>query len=1133
MNRKAQVTIFVIVGMMLLLSVTVILYMQQLAFQENLEDEARESIQDFVDVQSINHYVTSCLDKVATEGLVLLGEQGGVIYDYQGGLTNTTSPYFREGSLYLPHNFSEEILNASGEYEYVWHTRNLSYAIRSFNSCSLFQPGRPAILEILATSYYPVKEVYFSDYTSLYKNFQYGCFHELYNDEYMGISGFLGRNNIPRLCYYNGSNKKLANLSASNPCEYRHYDNKANPTSIQHQLETYIQNNIGVCVNFTPFTETYTAYNITVIDNVTVTSIIQKPKGILVRATYPFTISIGGKQPYVEKVDFHTTIQINIRQIYDYFFQTTINMVRDPFYNLIDDWDVQDVSLNRYYRSSFELSYERSPPYNYTNAYSYLDDVLTITDKASLLKGKPYAFSFAIKQRKPVLDYLHNPIQYGEFNGEPIDFQFYTNSTIRISPQAMDPDYDDLTFDYVGWKEDYDVWLNYSCCDDPSVVSSGCNLTNHILCQVNITTPRPEVWTSSPHFNSSVGYSEFDSNLSDIGYHEVNVVVTDEHGYRDFQTVRILIFDLPIANLTGYNLYSDILDSYASIEDIYILNGSNSTASIMAGTDISHYIFRDAVEGFHIFQENPILYLPNASHNFSDVTFGYFNYASLDSALRLEHELSLVVEQDSGGGLTIFSAPAFIDVNVSQCLPHGYASGRPIHGYIAPTINNFQDTQDYYWADGSLDDNYYNLPHVCCQPFDSTLSPGNLEGGKFYLNTQGCFSTTFTTCAPSNVANDYYAYLAGAYISDSNGLVVEVNETNYEGIFSTSFNDSLYGGSIVYPILESGDSKNDVFSVSYAQSCSGNRGNICSGKLNGTWSVQEICKDYNVSINQFARCQGPGYSGAPFVDRSCEGVDLTLTYPLNVHCQNFSSGDSFENDFLRVGFENSDYGNISAGNCAPAKTRFAQYPSSTKLYCDARCQDTTGDCGFEDIDECVCGDGSSVDGCNSIDANNFFNSSFGASDRFYCKTPLVACDEYCVVKSLDTAEGCYCATTTLSNMGYPDDNLIDAENQTFFPASGDYVVLSPATSRCCEHPSNPTIRVPGISGTVLGGGVCFRGSDYASDSIFENGDLLACDGNLLCCALGPTCSSSYSGSYPVSVFESKCGKTCGINRKWN
>lgn len=1139
MKTRAQVTLFVILGIVLLLAVTIILYLQQFATNQRLADQARDSVMDFVEVNAINHYVTSCLDKVATEGLVLLGEQGGVIYDYQGGLTNTSSLDFQEGGAYLPYNHTIQTQDENANNITIGRLRNVSYAIQNYIDCSLFEPPYPAIYAIPSTSYYPVKDVYLRNYQTTYMNFDYGCFRGFFSQPYLGVSGFLGKNNIPRLCYHNGSNKPNEIPAGSNPCEFRHYDTPEDPTSIQRQLEVYVQNNMQTCVDFSPFTDNYTGYNITVNEEaISVSSVLQKPQGIVIKATYPFSVSVGNKQPLIEKVNFQTTLHVNIRQLYDYYFQTVINMVRDPFYNLLEDWNNVSVAGNHYYRNSFELEYERSPTYNYINPFSYLDDVLTITDTSSLLKGRPYSFTFAIKQRKPVLEYLHNPIQYGTINGEKIDYQFFTNSTIEINPLAAEPDYDDVKFTYKGWKEDYDEWLNTTCCQ----AQGGCNLSNHTGCLVQEPNPAPQLWTTSSHFNSSVGYSQIESNESDIGYHNVTVIVEDEHGYKDFQIVRILIFDLPVAVLSGKNMYDTVNNTFAAIEDIYLLNASNSTLSIMAGNQDTNYIFRDDTEGFHIYQANPLLYLANDSYDFFNVTHGFFNYTNLTPTSQnpLPHNISLVVQQDSGGGLSILSSPVFLDVEVAECLPYGYdPTNGGLHGYAASGISSNADAEQYYWG-AATSPELYSYPHVCCKPIDDALPLDNLGAGQFHASGEICFQTgnggegEFITCAPSRDLNDPYVYLSGALMSDDTGLLMDLTQANYDARYgSDEFEKDFYSNWLSTSVLD--DGQNDVYHVEYTQFCSDDRGNVCSGRGEASWNLHTSCDDFEAD-NQFARCQGPGVNGKPFsflgggIAYNCTNKNILFDHTGDIRCENFSSGHSYERDVLLITSDltsttSEETSMIEDGYCAPPNHRFANSPE-TKLFCQSTCTARNASCGTHNVSFCMCGlEEETV--CYNVPAKELFDENFNTRDTFYCLDENTACDDTCSHQSpATTPEGCYCKTFSTSENGFSKDVLLAEENQTYFPSPYN----SDNGIRCCAHENKPTIHSPDVE--VPGGGVCYGGNDYDSDDVFASGELLACNGQIHCCRA--SCEDyNVETFFSASFSQTFCGHTCQLNNQWS
>ena len=308
MQKRGQVTLLVIIGIILLVVVGIILSLQRVALDEKLNTQAQASINDFLEINAINYYVTSCLDRVSTQGLVLLGEQGGVIYDYQGGLTNSSG--LVKGRDYIPYSFKHVILNDTGGRENISLERNVSYVIGDVISCPSFFPYITTNYSIPTTSFHPVRERYLSEYESSFLNNYYqtpsGCKGLGISNLRASYSGYLGSNNLAYLCEKDGPNDVPFNplLSRTPACRSIDFDNIVLPDSFQRQLQSYVANNLGTCVNFSHYTE-MRGNNISVDENKTNVSIVlQYPKGMTVRAKYPFTISINGHQPIVQQILF-------------------------------------------------------------------------------------------------------------------------------------------------------------------------------------------------------------------------------------------------------------------------------------------------------------------------------------------------------------------------------------------------------------------------------------------------------------------------------------------------------------------------------------------------------------------------------------------------------------------------------------------------------------------------------------------------------------------------------------------------------------------------------------------------------------------------------------------------------------
>ncbi|MBW2986542.1 hypothetical protein KY333_04195 [Candidatus Woesearchaeota archaeon] len=85
--KKAQITVFIIIGIMLLLGTALLIYVVSLKpAQKSETDVASQSLRKSA-VQPVKEYVLSCLDVVSSDALELVGKQGGRLFVSQGGIT--------------------------------------------------------------------------------------------------------------------------------------------------------------------------------------------------------------------------------------------------------------------------------------------------------------------------------------------------------------------------------------------------------------------------------------------------------------------------------------------------------------------------------------------------------------------------------------------------------------------------------------------------------------------------------------------------------------------------------------------------------------------------------------------------------------------------------------------------------------------------------------------------------------------------------------------------------------------------------------------------------------------------------------------------------------------------------------
>lgn len=188
---KGQLTVFIIIGLLVLISFAVTIYVGNL-MRQPLKTDQEEQLRQ----QPLTEYVTSCLTLTATNALALIGKQGGVLYKYQGGITpakQSTDDYFT--------------------YQDPEHGQlNISYII-------LPPTGTVGTLFYSTPPEYP------------FETFPYLPNGSLYFDGYYGI------NNLPPLYKtHPETNKTVTN-------------------SIQETLETYISTNTATCADFASFTD--------------------------------------------------------------------------------------------------------------------------------------------------------------------------------------------------------------------------------------------------------------------------------------------------------------------------------------------------------------------------------------------------------------------------------------------------------------------------------------------------------------------------------------------------------------------------------------------------------------------------------------------------------------------------------------------------------------------------------------------------------------------------------------------------------------------------------------------------------------------------------------------------------------
>ncbi len=122
MNNRGQITIFIIIGIIILASVGLYLAIRSETIKEELSPEIELTIEEVpIEFRPVSHFIEGCIQQIAEEGLTKLGERGGFIDLVDNEIITTDVPTLSDAVQFSP----------GSEYSvpYWWH-------LDSPNECS-------------------------------------------------------------------------------------------------------------------------------------------------------------------------------------------------------------------------------------------------------------------------------------------------------------------------------------------------------------------------------------------------------------------------------------------------------------------------------------------------------------------------------------------------------------------------------------------------------------------------------------------------------------------------------------------------------------------------------------------------------------------------------------------------------------------------------------------------------------------------------------------------------------------------------------------------------------------------------------------------------------------------------------
>jgi|TARA_Y100000310_G_scaffold289404_1_gene315776 hypothetical protein len=130
---KSQVTIFMMLGIVILIVIGFVFYLSKNVVKKPAQQSIKKTQTTAIETQPIKEFVTSCVDKLSKDAIILLGEQGGYIYKKQGGTLTDFSDsqaglfFIRNNKLNVAYNINKASLYAPPPYAtnpptYPWIT---------------------------------------------------------------------------------------------------------------------------------------------------------------------------------------------------------------------------------------------------------------------------------------------------------------------------------------------------------------------------------------------------------------------------------------------------------------------------------------------------------------------------------------------------------------------------------------------------------------------------------------------------------------------------------------------------------------------------------------------------------------------------------------------------------------------------------------------------------------------------------------------------------------------------------------------------------------------------------------------------------------------------------------------------
>ena len=426
MGSKGQVTVFIILGIILLAIFSLFLFITGNSIEQEVTSASRDVVEDipseFIAVQL---YTESCIESIATEGLILLGQQGGHLYPDLIGSYSSIDPTNQDG-----------ILLGSMPIPY-WH----------YNSVANGQPN-VAVASLMpslddADDYYSISnqlgryvDEHLESCLQSFAPFQEQLFEFDYDHKETSVRIFDGEldvtTNMPLVVSRGESKAEMNSFYTEIGLDLKGYYELAKEIAVAQNNNSFLENHLLELIHV------HSRVDPTALPPISSMLISSRPDhtswninqitlGLqsILTSNVPLIRYAGNKNFLRYEYDDEALMHQMYQQVYD---NSVLPLASNQNYKLVSfsylGWTPyvnlnggeSEISSNGFYSSSpfgnlpFMFGYQQ-----YHNSYDVSFPVLVTVEDAAALDGQGYVFNFALES-----NLINNAHMDPEFNQAPV-----------------------------------------------------------------------------------------------------------------------------------------------------------------------------------------------------------------------------------------------------------------------------------------------------------------------------------------------------------------------------------------------------------------------------------------------------------------------------------------------------------------------------------------------------------------------------------------------------------------------------------------------------------------------------------------------------------------------------------------